>query len=92
MVAVVTTEPVRPQRINVAVNEAMLAAIELVIAREWVSLTEAVRRLIGYGEAVYRAVAIDGREVVLEGGGKQAQRLVLLDPPARQLPADGGAR
>lgn len=48
------------RRIDVAVNSAMLAAIDLITERGRVSLTEAVRRLIGYGEAVYRAPTARG--------------------------------
>lgn len=54
-----------PKRINVAVNADTVAALELVVDREQVSLTEAHRRLIGYGEVIYRAVKEDGAEVLL---------------------------
>lgn len=45
-----------PRRINVAVTPDMLRAIDHVIDREGVTLTEAVRRLISYGDVMYRAV------------------------------------
>jgi hypothetical protein len=45
-----------PKRINVAVNAEMVAALDNVIQNEGVTLTEAVRRLIGYGDFLYRAV------------------------------------
>jgi hypothetical protein len=48
-----------PRRINVAANRDMLAAIDRIIAREDVTLTEAVRRLIGYGDLVYRVTRVD---------------------------------
>jgi hypothetical protein len=48
-----------PKRINVAVNEEMVKALDNVIQREGVTLTEAVRRLIGYGDFVYRTVKED---------------------------------
>lgn len=76
----------RIKRINVAVNPDELAAITLLIERERISLTEAVRRLILYGEALYNAVAA-GREVVLSGGGQPTQKLVLLDHRHRDLGA-----
>ncbi|MGH3548383.1 MAG: hypothetical protein ACRDQU_09785 [Pseudonocardiaceae bacterium] len=43
-----------PKRINVAVNAEMVAALDNVIQHEGVTLTEAVRRLIGYGDFIYR--------------------------------------
>jgi hypothetical protein len=58
----------QPQRINVTVNPDTLAALQKVIEREGVSLTEAVRRLIGYGDVMYRAVREDGEEVLLRKG------------------------
>lgn len=65
------------KRINVAVNEAELAALELVIEREGVTLTEAVRRLIGYGEVAYRAVKEDGAELLLKKGN-ETKRVTIL--------------
>ena len=84
-----TQEPEPPQqikRINVAVNTDELTAITLLIQRERISLTEAVRRLICYGQALYTALTA-GRDVVLSGGGQPTQKLVLLDPP--KAPSEG---
>jgi hypothetical protein len=58
-----------PRRINVAVTPDTVRALEHVIAQEGVSLTEAVRRLTGYGAFVYQAVARDGMELQLRGRG-----------------------
>lgn len=57
---------VEPKRINVAVTPETVQALEAVIEREGVSLTEAVRRLIGYGEFVYRAVKEQNAEVLMK--------------------------
>jgi hypothetical protein len=65
-----------PKRINVAVTTETIRALEFVIEREGVSLTEAVRRLIGYGEFVYRAIKEDGAE--LQVRTKDAVREVVL--------------
>jgi hypothetical protein len=65
------------KRINVAVPADVVAALELVIEREGVTLTEAVRRLIGYGDFVYRAVKVDGAEV-LTRRGDAVREVVLL--------------
>lgn len=67
----------KPRRINVAVTDETIAALELIMAREGVTLTEAVRRLIGYGDFVYRAVKEDGKTVYTRDGGKYRE-LVLL--------------
>lgn len=55
------SSPPPPRRINVAVTPDMMAAIDRLIDREGVTLTEAVRRLIGYGDVVYRAVREKGQ-------------------------------
>jgi len=66
-----------PKRINVAVNPETIQALEAVIEREGVSLTEAVRRLIGYGEVVYQAVKRDGAEVLLKTGDSTKEVIIL---------------
>jgi hypothetical protein len=57
-----TTEP---RRINVAISPDMVRALEHVIEREGVTLTEALRRLVGYGDFVYRAVREHGEQLLL---------------------------
>ena len=68
----------RVSRINVAVSPEMLEAIDHVIEREQITLTEAVRRLVGYGDFVYRAVKDDGAAVVLRGPEAGREREVVL--------------
>jgi hypothetical protein len=67
-----------PRRINVAVTPDMLAALDRVMEREQVTLTEAVRRLIGYGDFLYRTVKQDGQSIILRGedGGERGILLV----------------
>ena len=72
-----TTEDPRIKRINVAVNAEMLAAIDLLIDREGVTITEAVRRLIGYGDFVYRTVKIDGARLIAQND-TQEREIVLV--------------
>ena len=60
----VGSTPPPPRRINVAVTPDMMAAIDRLIEREGVTLTEAVRRLIGYGDVVYRAVREKGQTML----------------------------
>ncbi|MPZ80923.1 MAG: hypothetical protein GEV28_11200 [Actinophytocola sp.] len=56
-----------PKRINVAISPDMVRALEDVIRREGVSLTEALRRLVGYGDFVYRAVKEGGERLTVTG-------------------------
>jgi len=55
-----------PKRINVAVTPETVEALQRVIDQEGVSLTEAVRRLIGYGDFIYNAVRMDGAQVLVQ--------------------------
>jgi hypothetical protein len=71
------TPPESPKRINVAITPEAAAALRLVIDREGVSLTEAVRRLIGYGEYFYRAVKVDGAQVILRPKRGKEQAVIL---------------
>lgn len=70
-------EKTSPRRINVAINPDMLMAIDNVIGREQVTLTEAVRRLITYGDVIYRAVKEDHAAVVLRSPSGERE-LVLI--------------
>lgn len=67
----------RPRRINVAVTPDMIEAIKLIMEREKISLTEAVRRLVGYGDFVYRAIREDGSELLVRNGDK-TKEVVLI--------------
>ena len=66
-----------PKRINVAISPDMVRALENVIKREGVTLTEALRRLVGYGDFVYRAVR-ENREQLIVKGPDGAREVVLL--------------
>lgn len=69
-----TTEP---RRINVAISPDMVRALEHLIEREGVTLTEALRRLVGYGDFVYRAVRERGEQLLLTGADT-TREVVLL--------------
>lgn len=74
------TEPEqRIKRINVAVSSDELAAIDLLIEREGVSLTEAVRRLISYGDFVYRAVRMEGATMLVQESNGSTKEVFLLN-------------
>jgi hypothetical protein len=66
-----------PKRINVAVSPDTVRALENVIEREGVTLTEALRRLVGYGDFVYRAVR-EEREQLIVKGADGTREVVLL--------------
>lgn len=68
----------RIKRINVAIDPVELAAIDLLIEREGVTLTEAVRRLISYGDFVYRASRVDGLTLLTKNSRGATQEVVLL--------------
>jgi hypothetical protein len=72
-----TSAKAEPKRINVAVSPDTVRALENVIAREGVTLTEALRRLVGYGDFVYRAVRED-REQLIVKGSEGTREVVLL--------------
>lgn len=72
-----TSAKTEPKRINVAVSPDTVRALENVIEREGVTLTEALRRLVGYGDFVYRAVRED-REQLIVKGTEGSREVVLL--------------
>ncbi|MGH3922754.1 MAG: hypothetical protein ACRDTT_07790 [Pseudonocardiaceae bacterium] len=53
-------------------------AVERVIGREQVSLTEAVQRLITYGDFAYRAIKQDGVVVGMRGEDGTEREVVLV--------------
>lgn len=72
-----TASRAEPKRINVAVSPDTVSALENVIDREGVTLTEALRRLVGYGDFVYRSVR-ESREQLVVKGPEGAREVVLL--------------
>lgn len=72
-----TSAKAEPKRINVAVSADTVRALENVIEREGVTLTEALRRLVGYGDFVYRAVR-ENREQLIVKGEEGTREVVLL--------------
>lgn len=68
---------VEPRRINVAVSPETVRAIERLIENEGVTLTEALRRLVGYGDFVYRALREHGEQVLVTGPDGTREVLLL---------------
>lgn len=68
----------RPRRINVAVTPDMMAAVERLVDREGVSLTEAVRRLVLYGDVVYRSVREQGQSMFFRTPEGKEREVLLI--------------
>ncbi|OLF16002.1 ribbon-helix-helix domain-containing protein [Actinophytocola xanthii] len=71
------TQRAEPKRINVAVSPDTVRALENVIEREGVTLTEALRRLIGYGDFVYRAVRENNEQLMVKGEESTREVVIL---------------
>jgi hypothetical protein len=67
----------RPARLSVNMSTATEEALQEVAEREGVTVTEAVRRLVGYGHLLYRVTQIDGDEVLIRRG-EQTERIVII--------------
>jgi hypothetical protein len=74
----------RVQRLSVNISPDTVAQLRHVLDRDDVSLTETVRRLIGYGALIDAAIRDNGEQVVIRG--RHGFRVVaLLDSDGRHL-------
>lgn len=64
-------------RISVNVTPATEKALERVVEREGVTLTEALRRLVGYGDLVYETTQVNGHDLLIRRGDA-TERIVLI--------------
>jgi hypothetical protein len=67
-----------PRRINVAVTPDTVAAIDHLVEREGITVTEAVRRLVNYGEFLYRATKEESLRVVVQDTEGHARELIMI--------------
>jgi hypothetical protein len=67
-----------PKRINVAVSPEMLTAIATLVDREKVTVTEAVRRLVMYGDFIYRAVKENGATLIIRDPDNREREILLV--------------
>jgi hypothetical protein len=67
----------KPTRLSVNISQSTVEALQEIVSDKGITMTEAVRRLIGYGIVMYRANR-DGYEVVLRREGK-LEKIVLVD-------------
>jgi hypothetical protein len=75
-----SADPPRPPlgRISVNVTPATQAALQLLAESEGVTVTEALRRLVGYGTLIYDN-ARAGHRVLIDRGGGRIEQIVLID-------------
>lgn len=64
-------------RLNVNVTASTRAALDRVVSREGVTVTEALRRLVSYGDMVYRATRINDAELLIRRGDA-VERIVVV--------------
>jgi hypothetical protein len=69
--------PPTSTRLAVNITPTTKATIDRLVEREGVTQTEAVRRLISYGDLVYRTTQIDADEILIRRGDT-FERIVLI--------------
>lgn len=69
--------PPRTTRLSVNISRDTVDALQFISDERGISVTEAVRRLIGYGFVVYKAIR-EGGEVLIRRGDK-VEKIVILD-------------
>lgn len=65
-------------RVNANIGADTRRALERIIEREGLTLVEAIRRLVGYGDVVYQAIKIDNQAVLLKDKDTGETREVML--------------
>lgn len=63
-------------RLNVNITPATQAALDRLVEREGVTVTEALRRLVGYGDLVYETTQVNGDDILIRRG-ETIERIVL---------------
>lgn len=64
-------------RLSVNVTPATQAALDRVVEREGVTMTEALRRLVGYGDLVYETTQVNGEDILIRRGDA-IERIILI--------------
>ncbi|MFC0546204.1 hypothetical protein [Kutzneria chonburiensis] len=64
-------------RLTANLNPATMTALHRLAATEGVTVTEAVRRLVGYGDVIYQAIKFDGDDVLIRRGDTY-ERIVIV--------------
>lgn len=68
----------RTTRLSVNISQDTLKALEEIVNDKGISMTEAVRRLIGYGIIVHRSIR-DGHDVLIRKEHNKLERVVILE-------------
>jgi len=87
MIADAPEPPERPSRVDEAISPKTADALLVVMTYEGVDLAEALRRLVGYGELVFRTIRLDGGDMLLRHGD-DIDRVAILDPQGEPLVRD----
>jgi hypothetical protein len=66
------------KRINVTVSPATVEALQRMVIREGVSLAEAVRRLVAYGDMVANVIDVDGDKLLIERRDGKTSEIITL--------------
>jgi hypothetical protein len=64
-------------RLSVNITPATQAALDRLVEREGVTVTEALRRLVGYGDLVYETTQVNGDDILIRRGDT-IERIVLI--------------
>lgn len=64
-------------RISVNVTPATQAALDRLVEREGVTVTEALRRLVGYGDLVYETTQVEGDDLLIRRGDN-VERIIVI--------------
>lgn len=67
-------------RLAVNVSEANWAGVEELMAREGVTETQAVHRLLSYGNLIYQTMTIEQKKVYFEYGGRRDRFRLVHEP------------
>jgi predicted transcriptional regulator len=62
--------------LTVNIGPATAEALEHVVEREGVTITEALRRLVGYGFVLYKTIKTDNKDVLIRSGNETQQVLI----------------
>ncbi|MEU4802720.1 hypothetical protein [Actinosynnema sp. NPDC023587] len=71
----------KPTRLSVNISAATEETLQMIVDREGITMTEAVRRMIGYGRVLYEATVVNDDEVLIRRGGRtggQTDRIIIV--------------
>lgn len=72
-----TTPQPAASRLTINIRPDTKRAIDRFVEREGVSVTDAVRRLVGYGDLLYQRASVDEDHVLIRRGD-EVERIVLI--------------